>query len=235
MKPEHADALTLKMIEFNLSQSIPASFELTTDPIIGSLTAGWESTPSSAAVEVKRILRAMRQMTQRAMSDSSLLELRTTFIQNQTALHRNWPNQSARHIDPHDVTWLQHINHLDSIVQSIDATDLQRVAINYLRPENLYVILDGNRSDLEAVAREFSPEDELLFFNPQGRQMSNYGPVPAGLLAADVIDSFYEACGGVASFERLRSARRERYDGRRWRSHGDGREHLGDVWHWEPK
>ena len=208
MKPEHADALTLKMIEFNLSQSIPASFELTTDPIIGSLTAGWESTPSSAAVEVKRTLRAMRQMTQRAMSDSSLLELRTTFIQNQTALHRNWPNQSARHIDPHDVYWLQHINHLDSIVQSIDATDLQRVAINYLRPENLYVILDGNQEKLEDIAREFSAADELKFFDHMGRQLSNYGPVPEGLRPLELIEYYYEACGGLDSFERLRSARR---------------------------
>ena len=154
-----------------------------------------------AAREVRGVLNAMRERVNGSLSEGAMDSLRASYVLSQTALNLEWPKQSVHDMAPQDVTWVQNVNDLDSIVQTIQASDLQRVAINYLRPKNLHLILDGNRSDLEAVAREFSPEDELLFFNPQGRQMSNYGPVPAGLLAADVIDSFHEACGGVATFE----------------------------------
>ncbi len=209
MKPDHPDATALDMIRHLLSQSTTTEVEIDADPLMGSFSIAWNSTPSVAAREVRGVLNAMRERVNGSLSEGAMDSLRASYLLSQTALNLDWPKQSVHDMAPQDVTWVQNVNDLDSIVQTIQASDLQRVAINYLRPKNLHLILDGNRSDLEAVAREFSPEDELLFFNPQGRQMSNYGPVPAGLLAADVIDSFYEACGGVASFESLRSAIRE--------------------------
>ena len=84
------------------------------------------------------------------------------------------------HMAPQDVTWVQTVNDLDSIVQTIQASDLQRVAINYLRPKNLHLILDGNRSDLDWPISLANSVQRMSFYSSihMGRQLSNYGPVP---------------------------------------------------------
>lgn len=88
---------------------------------------------------------------------------------------------------------------------AVTPEDVQRVAQAYLRPEQLHITVAGNKGEVAASLARFDADGEIDFYDAFGRKASNLEAAPEGMTAADVIEAYYEARGGLARFEKLKS------------------------------
>lgn len=88
---------------------------------------------------------------------------------------------------------------------AVTPEDIQRVAMSYLRPEQLHITVVGNRDAVAQSLVRFDADGEIDFYDAYGRKASNLEPAPEGMSAEDVYRNYYEARGGVARFEKLKS------------------------------
>lgn len=90
-------------------------------------------------------------------------------------------------------------------LQAVTPSDIQRVAIQYLRPANLIIALAGDRSLIPEGFNRFSGHSEIEFFDVHGKRVLQLDPAPAGETAETVILDYYSVRGGSEAFETLES------------------------------
>jgi hypothetical protein len=90
-------------------------------------------------------------------------------------------------------------------LQTVNPSDIQRVAIHYLRPSNLIIAISGDRSRLPKNLDRFCGDSEIEFFDSLGNRILQLDPAPIGETAESVFQDYYNACGGVEGFESLGS------------------------------
>lgn len=88
---------------------------------------------------------------------------------------------------------------------AVTPDDIMRVAKTYLRPEQLHITVAGNRSEVADKLVAFDADGEIDFYDAYGRRESNLQAAPEGMTAASVIEAYYEARGGLARFEKMKS------------------------------
>lgn len=88
---------------------------------------------------------------------------------------------------------------------AVTPDDIMRVAKTYLRPEQLHITVAGNRSEVADKLVAFDADGEIDFYDAYGRRESSLEAAPEGMTAASVIEAYYEARGGLARFEKLKS------------------------------
>jgi predicted Zn-dependent peptidase len=91
---------------------------------------------------------------------------------------------------------------------SVTAEDIRRVAASYLRPENLYIAVVGNRSEVAEKLARFAGNKKVQYFDALGQPVKGYLPVPDGLTARSVVEKHYELTGGVAKWRNLKGVRK---------------------------
>tara|TARA_B110000879_G_scaffold210846_1_gene301895 strand:+ start:795 stop:2828 length:2034 start_codon:yes stop_codon:yes gene_type:complete len=90
-------------------------------------------------------------------------------------------------------------------LQAVTPSDIQRVAIQYLRPANLIIALAGDRSLIPEGLNRFSGHSEIEFFDVLGKRILQLDPAPVGETAETVFLDYYNARGGSEAFETLKS------------------------------
>lgn len=90
-------------------------------------------------------------------------------------------------------------------LRAVTPSDIQRVAIQYLRPANLIISVAGDRSLIPEGLSRLSGHSEIEFFDALGKRVLQLDPAPAGETAETVFLDYYTARGGVEAFESLES------------------------------
>lgn len=92
-------------------------------------------------------------------------------------------------------------------VESITAADVQRVAQQYVRPDQLYILAVGNAKDIADKLVAFDKDDNsITYFDAMGEKVDRSAAataIPAGVTADQVLANYIKAIGGKASIDKL--------------------------------
>jgi len=98
-------------------------------------------------------------------------------------------------------TYLERLN-------AITAEDVLVAAKKYLKPNNCYISVVGNKDILEKL-KPFSKNGEVMQFNTDGTVSKGIIPPPAGVTAATVVEAYYAANGGKDKLKKISSLKQE--------------------------
>jgi predicted Zn-dependent peptidase len=98
-------------------------------------------------------------------------------------------------------TYLERLN-------AITAEDVQAAAKKYLKANNCYISVVGNKDILDKL-KPFSKNGEVMQFNTDGSVSKGIIPPAAGVTAATVVEAYYAANGGKDKLKKIKSMKQE--------------------------
>ncbi len=90
-------------------------------------------------------------------------------------------------------------------LNKITPEDVQRVAMEFLKPENVIIQVVGSKSDITEKLKRFSPDGVVTFYNTYGKPAAPEKPIPAGVTTQSVIENYISAIGGRKNLSKLKS------------------------------
>ncbi|MEX2512080.1 MAG: pitrilysin family protein [Cyclobacteriaceae bacterium] len=91
-------------------------------------------------------------------------------------------------------------------LEALTVEEINAAARKYLKPENLYITIVGNGSEIKEGLKQFG---ELKLYNNKGEEVQEMKLTDADLTADEVLEKYVEAIGGQSAAENIQSARIE--------------------------
>lgn len=208
LKPNHSDALPLLILTEHLASTASTSFTVELDALMSSLRVTASGSATSAIASIRSLQDAMAAAT-RSVPTSDELDGWKRMAHAQTLKDLQSPSAAARlFLERPDWFYAAVDTAWAAFMSPVHPNDIQRVAINYLRPNNLQLAAVGPVNSARTVAEAFAAPQHIHSYDLDAQPKSIFGPVPDGLTALDVIREHYDACGGEQAFAALSSCRR---------------------------
>jgi len=182
---------------------------LSSDRLVGSFNAGASVRNEVTDSSVYEIIYELKRMINEPVNDSIL-----TFVKNSMSggFARSLENprtvarfalNTFRYDLPKDYynTYLQRL-------EALTPADITAAAIKYIKPENCNIIVVGNKTEADKLAK-FSGENKVWKFDQYGQEWKDMEAAPEGMTSADVIKAYEEALGGKNSLAAIKSYKQE--------------------------
>lgn len=179
------------------------------DDVIGNFSAGASVRNDVSDSAIVQLLFEMDRLCTEAVSAETLKSAKSIMS---GAFARRLENagtvaQFAYNISKYNLpadyyeTYLERLN-------AITAEDVQAAAKKYLKANNCYISVVGNKDILDKL-KPFSKSGEVMQFNTDGSVSKGIIPPPAGVTAATVVEAYYAANGGKDKFKKVKSLKQE--------------------------
>jgi len=176
-----------------------ARSSLSSDKVVGRFTARTEvgnNVTDSALVE---ILYEMDRMVNEPV-DSESLELVKNFMNGSFARSLENPRTIANfalNIERYNLPKDYYKTYLERLA-AVTTEDVTAMAQKYIKPENAWILVGGNKGEVAPKLARFSAGNEVLFFDVYGRKVESSGAViPEGMTAEKVVEGYIKAIGGA--------------------------------------
>jgi predicted Zn-dependent peptidase len=176
-----------------------ARSSLSSDKVVGRFTARTEvgnNVTDSALVE---ILYELDRMVNEPV-DSESLELVKNFMNGSFARSLESPRTIANfalNIERYNLPKDYYKTYLERLA-AVTTEDVTAMAKKYIKPENAWILVAGNKGEVSPKLARFSAANEVLFFDPYGRKVESSGAViPEGMTAEKVVEGYIKAIGGA--------------------------------------
>lgn len=180
-----------------------ARSSLSTNRLVSRFNARTEVRNSVTDSTISEILYEMHRMTDEPADEESL-ELIKNYLNGSFARSLESPRTIAGfalNIERYGLPADYYDTYLEKLSR-VTADDVMQMAEKYIRPDNSYIIVGGNKSEISETLEKFSDNGEVMFFDAFGRRIEDAGIVPEeGVTAAGVIENYVNANGGA---ERMR-------------------------------
>jgi len=183
---------------------------LSPDRYIGSWTGGCSVRNAVTDSAVAEIILEMKRMQEEPVSDAEL-SLAKSYMAGSFARSLEDPGTLARFALNTYINQLRP-DHYDTYLQRLDsvtADAVQLAASRYLRPDNCYVLVVGDKAEVANKLVGYSLQNAVVFYDVNGdlyRETTE--PAPAGLTAKDVIDAHVKAIGGRSAIDAVKDMQR---------------------------
>ena len=179
------------------------------DDVIGNFSAGASVRNDVSDSAIVQLLLEMDRLCNEAVSAETLKSAKSIMS---GAFARRLENagtvaQFAYNISKYNLpadyyeTYLERLN-------AITAEDVQAAAKKYLKANNCYISVVGNKDILDKL-KPFSKNGEVMQFNTDGTVSKGIIPPAAGVTAATVVEAYYAANGGKDKFKKVKSLKQE--------------------------
>jgi predicted Zn-dependent peptidase len=179
------------------------------DDVIGNFSAGASVRNDVSDSAIVQLLFEMDRLCTEAVSAETLKSAKSIMS---GAFARRLENagtvaQFAYNISKYNLpadyyeTYLERLN-------AITAEDVQAAAKKYLKANNCYISVVGNKDILEKL-KPFSKNGEVMQFNTDGSVSKGIIPPADGVTAATVVEAYYAANGGKDKFKKVKSLKQE--------------------------
>jgi zinc protease len=183
-----------------------ARSSLSSDRLVGRFNAQTEVRNSVTDSTVIEILNEMERMITEPV-DQENLDLIKNFLNGSFARSLESPRTIASfalNIERYGLPKDYYATYLERL-EKVSSQDVQKMAAKYIKPSNSYIIVAGNKSEVEGTLKKFSPHGEVAHFDPFGRKIeASETEVAEGVTAESVIEEYISAIGGE---ERMKSVR----------------------------
>lgn len=148
--------------------------------------------------ELKRIVNEPVTDTELAASRAALSGAFGRSLENPQTV-ANFALNTARYNLPKD-----YYNNYVKNINAVTKEDVQAAAKSYIKPDNAYILVVGKGSE---VADKLSRFGEVKYYDNYGEPYTptKVSPLPAGLTAEKVIDSYIQAIGGKEKIAAIKS------------------------------
>ncbi|MEE4287426.1 MAG: pitrilysin family protein, partial [Mariniphaga sp.] len=182
-----------------------ARSSLSSDKVLGRFTARTEvgnNVTDSALVE---ILYELDRMVEEPV-DQETLDLVKNFMNGSFARSLESPRTIANfalNIERYNLPQDYYKTYLEKLA-AVTTEDVTAMAKKYIKPENAWILVGGNKGEVAPKLARFSANNEVLFFDPYGRKVESSGAViPEGMTAKKVIENYIEAIGGAEKLKQV--------------------------------
>jgi predicted Zn-dependent peptidase len=182
-----------------------ARSSLSSDKVLGRFTARTEvgnNVTDSALVEV---LYELDRMVEEPV-DQETLDLVKNFMNGSFARSLESPRTIANfalNIERYNLPQDYYKTYLEKLA-AVTTEDVTAMAKKYIKPENAWILVGGNKGEVAPKLARFSANNEVLFFDPYGRKVESSGAViPEGMTAKKVIENYIEAIGGAEKLKQV--------------------------------
>lgn len=86
----------------------------------------------------------------------------------------------------------------------VTAEDVQEMAKKYIKPDNCWVIVVGNRDEVKDKLATFAKSGKVELFDNYGNPVSDMKAAPAGVTAQSVISKYINAIGGEKNLAKIK-------------------------------
>jgi predicted Zn-dependent peptidase len=180
-----------------------ARSSLSTDPLVGSFTAFADVRNEVTDSAVVEFLFEIRRIINEPV-DSTSLAVTKNYMTGSFARSLESPNTAARfalNIERYNLPEDYYTTYLEKL-NSVTIEDVQRIAKNYLRPDQLHITCVGDRSVAESL-KKFAANGTVELFDAYGKPIIERTDAEAGVSATTVINDHYEAIGGIKAISKL--------------------------------
>lgn len=205
MKKNQRDAIALELLNLQLQSHCTQKIGLNADDIMGHMQIRWSTQANNLVSDLDSVLNFLSESATKPIEDSTLIALKEAY---RSAVYADLVEPSIagyRWIELSNSYEILDLNSFEEALNEISASDLLRVAAIHIRPEQLHIIIDGNRSDIESALEGWTSPENIAFFDTKANRLSNYGQSPLGLTFDQVISAHYETLGGLDKLEKLKS------------------------------
>lgn len=175
-----------------------ANSSLSSDRLVGRFTARTEvgtNVTDSALVE---ILHEMNRMVKEPVEQEALTLVKN-YLNGSFARSLESPRTIANfalNIERYNLSKDYYATYLEKLA-AVSVEDVLAMAKKYIRPENAWILVGGNKADVATRLARFSAANEVLFYDAYGRPVETTEvSVDADLTAEKVIEKYVEALGG---------------------------------------
>ncbi len=178
---------------------------LSTDRLVGRFNARTDVRNPVTDSTVKEILYEMERLRSEPVDQESL-DLIKNFLNGSFARSLESPRTIANfalNIERYGLPEDYYATYLERLSE-VTADDVQEMALKYIKPDNNYIIVGGNKSEVAETLERFSATGEVEFFDAFGRRIEDPGvEVPTGLTGIDVIQKYVDAVGGESAMRNI--------------------------------
>lgn len=175
-----------------------ANSSLSSDRLVGRFTARTEvgtNVTDSALIE---ILYEMKRLVNEPVEQEALTLVKN-YLNGSFARSLEDPRTIANfalNIERYGLSKDYYDTYLEKLA-SVSVEDVSEMARKYIRPENAWILVGGNKSDISARLARFSDANEVLFYDAYGRPVEEADvTIDTDLTAEKVIEKYVEAMGG---------------------------------------
>ncbi len=183
-----------------------ARSSLSSDPVIGSFSAYASVRNEVTDSSIVEFLYEIDRLASEPIEDSTL-----QFIKNNMtgsfARSLESPQTIARfalNIERYGLPKDYYATYLSKL-EAVSKEDVLRVARQFLRSENAYITVVGNKEEVAEKLERFSYDGKVKFLDIYGRDYVDLAPAPEGMTGKDVVLNYVKAIGGVDALAKVKS------------------------------
>lgn len=175
-----------------------ARCNLNRDPVIGSFSAYASVRNEVTDSSIVEFLYEIDRLTKEMVEDTTL-QFNKNNMNGSFARSLESPQTIARfalNIERYGLPKDYYSSYLTKLA-AVSKEDILRVAQQYLKPQNAYITVVGNKDEVAEKLARFSYDGEVKFLNIYGGDYVDLKAAPEGMVAADVIAAYFTAIGGA--------------------------------------
>ena len=184
---------------------------INSDKLVGNFNASAKvrnEVTDSALVEMMKELMNMRNGNVTAEELKTIKNYRTgTF-----AIALENPQTKARfaiNTEKYNLSKDYYANYLKNVA-AVTLDDVNMVSKKFVKPMNGYILVVGNKEEIEEKVKSISPTGKIMFLDDQGEVAKvTLKKAPKGLTVNDVIDKNIEAMGGMKTLSKVKAIKTE--------------------------
>ena len=187
-----------------------ARCRLSRDPVIGSFSAYASVRNEVTDSSVVEFLYEIDRLTKELVEDTTLQFIKNN-MNGSFARSLESPQTIARfalNIERYGLPKDYYNTYLTKLA-SVTKEDVKRIAETYLRPDNAYITVVGNKDEVADKLARFSYDGEVEFLSIYGGEFIDLKPAPEGMTAMNVIATYIQAIGGQEKMSKLKSLKQE--------------------------
>ena len=187
-----------------------ARCRLDRDPVIGSFSAYASVRNEVTDSSVVEFLYEIDRLTKELVEDTTLQFIKNN-MNGSFARSLESPQTIARfalNIERYGLPKDYYNTYLTKLA-SVTKEDVKRVAETYLKPDNAYITVVGNKDEVADKLARFSYDGEVEFLSIYGGEFVDLKPAPEGMTAMNVIEAYIEAIGGQEKAAKVKSLKQE--------------------------
>ena len=179
---------------------------LSPDPLVGDFYAGAEVRNNVTDSAVTEFFYEMNRLNTELVGAEELQNIKN-YLNGRFARSLERPETVARfalNTARYNLPADYYANYLEHL-QAVTAEDVQRVANNYLLPNNAHIVIVGNKEEVANKLKVFNSEGKINYFDAYGNSVADASPIPEGVTSESVIENYLNAIGGKEKLANIKS------------------------------
>lgn len=183
---------------------------LRSDELVGSFTASAEVRNEVTDSAVVQFLYEMDRIVNELVTEEALQNVKN-YMNGGFARSLESSQTIARfalNIERYGLPKDYYANYLANL-EALTVEDIKAVAEKYIRPDNCYILVVGNKGEVADKLEMFATSGKVEFYDNYGNPVSDAKPIPDGVTIDNVMDAYIDALGGAKKLGKVKNQRFE--------------------------